>query len=67
MTRAVRPADREADMPNYEFQCGACGKSFELRESLKEHDRHREKCPKCGSDKISQRFGSIYVKTSKKS
>jgi putative FmdB family regulatory protein len=54
-------------MPNYEFQCGACGKSFELRESLKEHDRHREKCPQCGSDKISQRFGTIYVKTSKKS
>jgi putative FmdB family regulatory protein len=54
-------------MPNYAFQCRACEESFEVRESLKEHDRHREKCPKCGSGKISQRFGSVYVKTSKKS
>ena len=54
-------------MPNYAFLCRACEESFEVRESVKEHDRHREKCPKCGSDKIRQRFGSVYVKTSKKS
>ncbi len=54
-------------MPNYAFQCKKCGEDFEVRESVKEHDLHKEQCPKCSSGNIEQKYGNIYVKTSKKS
>ncbi len=54
-------------MPTYEFQCKECGKRFVLTETFKEHEKHCEKCPKCGSNKIEQRFSEVNVKTSKKS
>ena len=54
-------------MPNYAFRCKQCGEQFEVRESVKEHDRHEERCPKCKSDDIDQQYGTVYVKTSKKS
>jgi len=54
-------------MPNYTFQCRACGERFEQHETLQEHDRHGEKCPKCGSVDVTQRPGPVFVKTSKKS
>jgi putative FmdB family regulatory protein len=54
-------------MPNYSFQCNQCGERFEIRESVKQHDQHREKCPKCASGNVAQRYGGVYVKTSKKS
>jgi len=54
-------------MPNYAFQCKKCGEQFEVQESVKEHDLHKEQCPKCSSGNIAQQYGNIYVKTSKKS
>jgi putative FmdB family regulatory protein len=54
-------------MPNYAFRCKKCGEQFEVHESVKEHDLHKEHCPKCSSGNIAQQYGSIYVKTSKKS
>ncbi len=54
-------------MPNYAFECKKCGEQFEIRESVKDHDHHKEKCPRCSSREIAQRYSGVYLKTSKKS
>lgn len=54
-------------MPMYEYRCAACKRSFTVRHSIEEHDRKRPKCPKCGSRKVEQKFGSFFAKTAKKS
>ncbi len=54
-------------MPTYDFRCKGCKKQFVVTETFKEHEKHREKCPKCGSQEIEQLFESVNVKTSKKS
>lgn len=51
----------------YAFECQKCGERFHVRESLEQHDRHKEKCPKCGSKKVEQRLEAAFVATSKKS
>lgn len=53
----------------YVFQCNNCSNHFEVSESLAQHERHKEKCPKCDSQLIERRFDTadIQVKTSKKS
>jgi putative FmdB family regulatory protein len=52
---------------NYAFQCRKCGERFDVTESLAQHERHQEKCPKCGSEDVEQRFEGISVLTKKKS
>ena len=54
-------------MPIYEFECKKCGNKFDLLESMKTHDRHREKCPKCSSTEVESLISTVNVKTSKKS
>lgn len=54
-------------MPEYEFECRDCGQRFSLEESMTEHERHNEKCPKCGSRKVEPLLSPVFVKTSKKS
>jgi len=54
-------------MPIYEFECKKCGHKFDLLESMKMHDQHREKCPKCSSTEIGSLISAVNVKTSKKS
>ncbi len=54
-------------MPNYEFRCSGCGEPFTVHESVKDHDQHKEQCPKCASRKVEQRMSAFYAKTSKKS
>jgi putative FmdB family regulatory protein len=51
----------------YAFECRKCGERFHLTESLAQHERHQEKCPKCGSKDVEQRLEPAYVATSKKS
>ena len=58
---------RTISMPNYEFRCSGCGEPFTVHESVREHDQHKEQCPKCGSRKVEQRMSAFYAKTSKKS
>lgn len=53
-------------MPEYDFQCQDCQHEFTLSETYDEHNRHREKCPKCGSKHVEQLITSIHVQTSKK-
>jgi putative FmdB family regulatory protein len=54
-------------VPTYQYCCEKCGNSFERIESMVEHESAKAKCPKCGSKKVTQVPGRIYVVTSKKS
>jgi putative FmdB family regulatory protein len=62
-------------MPSYQYECTACGKTFEAQQSFEEHDQHVDherhkplQCPHCNSKKVEQRVGSsVFVITSKKS
>jgi putative FmdB family regulatory protein len=51
----------------YTFECNKCHKRFEVRESLAEHERGREKCPECGSRKVEQKLAPAFLATSRKS
>jgi putative FmdB family regulatory protein len=54
-------------MPTYQFECVKCTHQFNLFESLKDHEKHEEQCPKCGSSDIKSMISAVSVKTSKKS
>jgi putative FmdB family regulatory protein len=54
-------------MPTYEYVCLACNRRFSVRQSIGEHDKHRAKCPKCGSKKLKQLVEPFFAITSKKS
>ena len=56
-------------MPTYDYRCSACKKTFSVARSWEQFDKARKpKCPKCGkTKKVEQVFGSVLVKTSKKS
>ncbi len=41
-------------MPIYEFHCKACGKDSELL--VRSSDWEGEKCPECGSTKLSKKL-----------
>ena len=53
-------------MPIYEFKCNSCGHDFDILESFQEHDKHKEKYPKCKSEEIECVLGTVCVQTSKK-
>ena len=54
-------------MPNYEFQCAECKKTFTEKLTFKEYDQYKAKCPKCGSTSVQHVISSTFAKTSKKS
>ena len=54
-------------MPQYEFICLACKKKFTLILTVAEYEKSKLKCPKCGSNKVEQRWAPFYAVTSKKS
>lgn len=54
-------------MPTYEYRCEKCGEKFERTEGMTEHGSARPRCPKCGSESVTQVLGSFYAQTSKKS
>jgi len=54
-------------MPTYDYTCGKCGHSFTRIEKISEHGNKKLRCPKCKSTKVEQVFGSVFVKTRKKS
>jgi len=57
----------EIAMPTYQYRCDKCGKKFERSETVSEHGTSKAKCPKCGSEKVSQIPSNVFVVTSKKS
>ncbi|UCG38581.1 MAG: zinc ribbon domain-containing protein [bacterium] len=54
-------------MPNYEFRCRACGKTFNLILKVAELEKTKVACPHCKSRKVSQVLTSFFAMTSKKS
>ena len=54
-------------MPQYEFFCHTCKKTFSKILTIAEHDKHTMKCPLCGGHNVEQRWASFYAITSKKS
>ncbi len=45
-------------MPIYEYQCRACGHSFEELRRMRDADEIRE-CPKCGAKKVERQFSTF--------
>jgi putative FmdB family regulatory protein len=43
-------------MPTYDYECDACGHSFELFQSISEPVK--KKCPECGKPKLRRLFGT---------
>ena len=59
--------NRGTTMPTYEYVCGNCGKKFSAVLTFAEHDKGRIACPACKSRKVTQRFSTVFTKTSRKS
>ena len=43
-------------MPTYDYECNACGHSFELFQGI--NDSLKRKCPECGKLKLRRLFGA---------
>jgi len=43
-------------MPTYDYQCDACGHTFELFQGINEPKK--KKCPACGKPKLRRLFGA---------
>ena len=43
-------------MPTYDYECDACGHTFELCQSISEPVKR--KCPECGKSKLRRLFGT---------
>jgi putative FmdB family regulatory protein len=54
-------------MPTYAYTCRACGRTFEVQLSLKEHDAHQVQCPQCHSPQVEQAVTHFETVTAKKS
>ncbi len=54
-------------MPIYEYHCKKCDRTFEVVESIHDHDAAKIRCPDCKSKKIDRIWGNVFAKTSKKS
>jgi putative FmdB family regulatory protein len=54
-------------MPTYEYRCLNCRKHFEIVISIREYEKGKVKCPKCGKRRLEQQISGSMVQTSKKS
>src|SRR2546425_10301334 len=54
-------------MPQYEFLCKGCKKTFSRILTIARHDKEKIACPHCGSKNVEQRWAAFYAVTSKKS
>lgn len=54
-------------MPTYDYHCDKCGKNFSLLLTIREHEQGKVVCPKCQSNRVSQRVTGFTAITSKKS
>ncbi len=56
-------------MAIYEFECRACGKTFDLTMGISEHDRLKDQppaCPDCGSQETRQLVSTFSCKAPSK-
>ena len=54
-------------MPVFEYHCDKCDQEVTLTLSIREHDRERIMCPKCGSKALQPLLSTFLSQTSKKS
>ena len=54
-------------MPNYEFVCKDCKKSFSVIMTISEYEKAHVTCPKCKAKKVVQKPAAFFAVTSKKS
>jgi len=54
-------------MPQYEFYCRNCKKSFTQVLKLVDYEEGDVVCPHCHSKEVEQRWSAFYAITSKKS
>ncbi|PZN30615.1 MAG: FmdB family transcriptional regulator [Proteobacteria bacterium] len=54
-------------MPTYEYRCRKCGASFEINESVAQHEDAQHRCPNCQSTEVESLLSDFYARTSKKS
>jgi putative FmdB family regulatory protein len=54
-------------MPQYEFFCKDCKKTFSQIITLTEYDRGNFTCPVCHGKNVEQRLTAFFAVTSKKS
>lgn len=55
-------------MPNYEFKCKKCAKTFSLQMSITEYGQKKNiVCPHCKSEDVLRIFSTFTAVTSKKS
>ncbi len=55
-------------MPNYDYQCNVCKKTYTVTLSIKEHEKNpKPPCEHCGSKDVKRIFSNVTVITSKKS
>ena len=55
-------------MPDYEYRCTKCEKTFTVRETFEQHDRHRKvRCPECNGVEVERVLTPVMGKTSRKS
>ncbi len=54
-------------MPNYEYVCKECKKSFSIILTLAEYSKGNVVCPKCKSKKVEQKPVAFFAVTAKKS
>ena len=56
-------------MAIYEFECGTCGKRFDVTMGISEHDRLKDQppaCPECGNRETRQLVSSFSCKAPSK-
>lgn len=54
-------------MPIYEFRCRDCQKTFEMVQSVAEHEKASARCPHCNGTNVDRVLSRVYAVTSKKS
>jgi putative FmdB family regulatory protein len=65
--RAGRVPGVSTAMPTYDYRCEKCRKSFSIVQTVKEHERRKVVCPKCGSRTVKRQISPFYAITSRKS
>lgn len=54
-------------MPVYEFTCRDCQKTFELVQSVADHETASVHCPQCNGINVDRLVSHVHAVTSKKS
>ncbi len=57
----VAVVNEEGIMPNYDFQCPACGRVFEENLLIAERDRKDVACPDCGHEGARRRISAPHI------